>query len=73
MRQSEEIHQVGDSQYRWENKKRHNVWAQARFGHDTRAEFFSPIKTEVFGGCWCREGFWIDGMCPTHIYEPAVR
>lgn len=36
-------------------------------------EFFSPVKTEVFGGCWCREGFWIDGMCPPHIYEPAVR
>lgn len=73
MRQSEETHQMGASQPRWENKKGHNVWTQARLGHDTWAEFFNPVKTKDFGGCWCRAGFWIGGMCPIHTQEPAVR
>ena len=40
-------------------KKAHNVWTQARLGHETWAEFFSLVKTEVFGGRWCGTQFWM--------------
>lgn len=33
-----------------------NLWTQPSLGQDTWAGFFSPVKAEVFGGCWCRTG-----------------